>query len=73
MKQQRKADGYAEVDNNQKLGEIPTIREDTDGIFEGLQFAAAEEKGEQVAEQWLTTSQGKELMAQVKKLQNKQA
>lgn len=38
LKQQRKADGYAEVDNNQKLGEIPTIREDTDGIFEGLQF-----------------------------------
>ena len=38
LKQQRKADAYAEVDNNQKLGEIPTIREDTDGIFEGLQF-----------------------------------
>jgi adenylate kinase family enzyme len=38
LKQQGKADGYAQIDNNQKLGESPTIREDTDGIFEGLQF-----------------------------------
>ena len=38
LKQQGKADGYAQIDNNQKLGESPTIKEDTDGIFEGLQF-----------------------------------
>ena len=38
LKQQGKADGYAEIDNNQKLGESPTIREDPDGIFEDIQF-----------------------------------
>ena len=38
LKQQGKADGYAEIDNNQKLGESPTIREDSDGIFEDIQL-----------------------------------
>ena len=38
LKQQGKADGYAEIDNNQKLGESPTIKEDPDGIFEDIQF-----------------------------------
>ena len=46
LKQQGKADGYAQIDNNQKLGESPTIREDTDGIFEGLQFQRSRGQGD---------------------------
>jgi len=46
LKQQGKANGYAEIDNNQKFGESPTIREDTDGIFEGLQFQRSRGQGD---------------------------
>ena len=45
LKQQGKADGYAEIDNNQKLGENPTIKEDPDGIFEDIQFLRSRGEG----------------------------
>ena len=46
LKQQGKADGYAEIDNNQKLGESPTIKEDPDGIFEDIQFQRSRGPGD---------------------------